>query len=168
MSTYLYRLVPSLNVGWEFYPAFEERVKKFNHQYLQEYTSAQEAFMVQTLRQRFVNDPLSSGYWIAIKDSNVIGHVCGWMAMDWGQPYAFIYQAETSFDEGLSRRWVMELGDWISEMNGALMAQGKPQITFAECATFHKPDAFNRLLGMWGAKNLRTRSLIRFDVEGEI
>lgn len=161
---HLIRLVPSISSGWVLYPAFEERVVKANQEYLPESTPQQTAAMTQILRQRWVNEPASAGYWLALRDNEPIGHVCGWMAMDWSQPYAFIYQAVTMFESGLTDRWMDELEDWVAEMNGLLTARGNPTITFVEFSTFNNAEAMTRLLGMRGRENIRHRSVMRFDI----
>lgn len=143
------------------YPAFEDRVVRFNQHYLSETSPEQNAFMVQTLRQRWINDPASSGYWLAVQDNQPKGHVCGWLAMDWNVPYAFIYQAEAS--PGFTMDWMGQLDEWVDEMNGLLIARGGCPISFIEFATFNDPESMKRLLEKAKRTNIRFRSLLRFD-----
>ena len=162
--TNLIKLLPNVNLSWSLYPAFEERVLKFNREYLIENTPAQDTTLVNILRQRWVTEPASSGYWLALRDNKPIGHVCAWLAMDWNQPYAFIYQAETLWEEGLATQWLSEMDDWIAEMNGILIARSASPITLIEFSTFNKPDVMQRYLELRGRSNVRYRSILRFNV----
>lgn len=160
----LIRLDPSISSGWELYPRWEEMVKSFNARYLHEMSDQQQVGMTQTLRQRWINDFQSSGYWIVLRNGEPIAHVCGWLATDWNQPYAFLYQVEAMFESGLSAKWLGELDDWVADMNGILIARGNTPISFVEFSTFNDPKAMERLLSMYGRSNIRHRSVMRFGV----
>jgi hypothetical protein len=163
MGVEIFRLLPSVSSGWVLWPVFEDAVVRFNQRYLSETTPAQTSQMVNVMRQRFVNDPASSGYWLAMDGANAVGHAAGWLSLDWNAPYVFIYQAAMG-EAGHTTEWLKQLDEWVVEMNDLLTPRGSAPIAYVEFSTFNDPTAMKRLLEMGGRKNIRYRSTMRFDV----
>jgi hypothetical protein len=158
------RLLPDDPNGWLWWPAFEARVKNFTEKYSPETDGKSLAF---DLRQRFVNTPNFTGYWLVLdENSKPVAHCVCWLGNQYNRYYIFGLQAEA--DDGyklddVANLVMAEIDEWAKKVNKTLPA-GAGLIDRCELCTFRDAPVWMRYLKMHNRGNAQVRSVIRFDL----
>lgn len=165
------RLLPTVSNGWTLMPQYIARVDKFIQEYLPETRGKAIQNLQQTTMARWINSPDASGYWLALQDGVPIAHVCSWLAIDWGIPYIFVYQAEV--DQGIDKPAVAssfldQLDEWVAALNNHLGQQNPPsRITYTEFSTWRDTEAWVAYFERRRKSAVQVRSVIRLQMDNE-
>lgn len=150
----LHRLLPSDRLSWMWWPEYEKRVLGFLDAYSTHLNAAQREQFVTELRNRFSTTPQLSGYWLIFNgkdafEQQVVGHLCGWINVQYGRPYVLLFQTEV--DVAFEGREVLldcmkETGEWIGGVNRELAEKKQPLIDYVEAWVLKSVEAWKRWL----------------------
>jgi hypothetical protein len=161
------RLDRNNSSSWAHFPRFIERSLIFAEK-LVKYNSLQ----LKNLEQDLCNRWATTGGMLAIAILNehdqMVGHVLGWVNVDYGQPYLFNFQAE--MDDGFDMRPLLdqvlvEHLDYVKWANEMYEKGGQPvRITQVVTQTMRNADALVRYLKLGGAMAVAERTVIRWQL----
>lgn len=149
--------------SWALYPRFEERSILFAEKYLN-FTATQIRGFQQDLRNRFVT-PGGALYIAGLTDDrSMVAHFNGWINMDYGQPYLFIFQTEV--DDGydfslISHQVFAEMNAYMEWANSMYeTANQSTRVNKVVMQTFRHDGAFIRYLKAHGVSAVKERSVL--------
>ena len=153
--------------SWSLYPRFMERCLRFAQDLLK-FNEMQLKNFEQDLRNRWATP--NGSLFLAVMDGrgNMVGHVCGWINIDYGQPYLFNFQAEV--DEGYEMAPAMDLlakehVEYVGWANAMYEKGGQPvRINKVRTQTMRNADALVRYLSMHGMNSVIERTTIGWDI----
>lgn len=156
--------------SWGFYPAFEKRVldSAMRHD-----IPMNEAVVMQELRNRFLNMPIASGYWLFAGREEIYGHACAYLSTNFGIMSVFFLQLEAEFSPEEKREWTeRHVNPWLAEIEGALgkvpyLPREAQQITRMEFLTARDGEAFRGWLERLGYTVERSLTLLQFSRKAE-
>ena len=162
------RLESSNGSHWQHLPRFIERSIHFAQETLS-YNDIQIRNFEQDLKNRWVTP--NGALMLAIFDGHgiMVGHILGWINVDYGQPYLFNFQADV--DEGYDLRPIVnrvfeEHVEYIGHMN-AMYEQMKQDVRINKVITqtMRNGPALVRYLEMKGITAILERAVISWKVE---
>lgn len=159
------RLLPSEPTHWGLYGEFEQRCGAFLPAY--GITGDAEMFR-QELRQRWVNTPWLSGYFVVVEQGRIVTHCCAWHVISYGEPLIHIAQAEVNEIGDLPKAiesFAELMLQWATELTAMYAKGGQPQIKIqaAEFITRHDPVGW-RALFRKKFPCTRVRSVMRIEL----
>jgi len=154
--------------SWYHFPRYIDRCLVFAQQLLG-FNQMQLANFEQDLRNRWATP--HGSLFIAVLDNyaRMVGHILGWVNVDYGQPYLFNFQAE--MDDGYSLLPIVdkvfaEHVEYIGWANAMYEKAGqKLRIDKVRTQTMRNADAIVRYLRMKGIEGVVERTVIGWKVE---
>lgn len=163
----LYRLLPSIPGSWGRFEDFQMRMRVFAERF---HLEAPIEPMLHDLTQKWINAPLSTGYWIVYDDSGLsCAHLCSYIADHYGQPYVSFYQTE--IEHGGAREIFHQVGPeiaaWVKGLN-VIYERANPanplRITHGESTTWIEPQIYERLFRAMGFPLKASRTVFRWEL----
>lgn len=153
--------------AWALFPQFMQRSLNFADKLLN-FNEMQIGNFEQDLRNRWASP--NGSLFLAGLDANskMVAHALGWINIDYGQPYLFIFQAEVDDKYDFSpivSRVFEECNEYIGWAN-AMYERGKQNVRIdkVRMQTWRHADAFIRYLQGFGIKGIVERTVIGWGV----
>lgn len=143
------------------YADFEARCKQFVQKYAPAGLSVPVDAICKEQFNRWLNTPDLAGYFVAIEQSVIFGHLSSWIVNYYGIPKVFIWQAE--IDENTFKpllATIEAMRSWIVVLNSKLPPEC--QIKRAELVTWHSFELWRRYLKKAGLDVVQTQNFMEF------
>jgi hypothetical protein len=155
------RLSPDMPGHFALYGEFENRVIAFLEKYG---INASEKIVRHDMRTRFMQQPALSGYFLIQRGGKIVGHVCGWFIVNYGEPLVHIAQAEVddpgAFVASLDALFPQFVG-WLDQLDDLLKKENPPtRVVNLELITWHDTKKWEAALARFVDVN-KVRSVIR-------
>lgn len=148
---------------WALYPLFEDRVIAFAERYTH---NVPVSLLREKTMRRWVDDPLSAGYWLGLDGNNAVAHLLSYLAWDdFQRPHIEFYQLESDKEHSLLPVLATvgaQVNAWVKAINLTFEQQGRQvRIQDGFLTTWHDYASYRRLVAQAGLEFDSERIVMR-------